>query len=180
MQIRKAGGEEMLKLWGYRGLDDAPNTAKLFFRCIASGTADFWALEHDGSLIGELYAFLNIEADPDFADGRTTAYLCAFRVREAYRKQGLGRRLMETVLSDLRSRGFRRATIGAERSDARNIGFYRRMGFAETVKVCFTDPCAMDENNRPEPDAEGFLLLSKDLLSESPACPEKLCEIITR
>lgn len=161
VQIRKASGEEMLALWGYPDRKTAPPTAKYFFHNLASGNAIFWALEQDGKLLGELYVFLDIEEDRDFADGRTSAYLCAFRVQEAFRGQGLGSRLMEAALADLKLRGFRRATIGA--SDRRNEALYRRMGFAIDVKTCYFDPCARDKTMQPEPDEAGYRLLAKDL-----------------
>ena len=160
MLIRKASGEEMLKLWGYGNANQAPPTARFFYHNISSGNAVFWTVEHDGELIGELYAFLNIEEDQDFADGSTAAYLCAFRVKKEFRGQGLGGRMMEAALADLKSRGFRRATIGV--SEERNKKLYRRMGFDTKIKDCFFDPCARDAQMRPEPDA-GFWLLSKDL-----------------
>lgn len=161
MLIRKADGGEMLKLWGYHDADTAPPTARFFYRSISSGNAVFWTAELDGELIGELYAFLDVEEDRDFADGETNAYLCAFRVRKEYRGKGIGSSLMEAALADLRRRGFRRATIGV--SDERNERLYRRMGFAAEIKICTLDPCAMDENMRPEPVEEGFRLLAKDL-----------------
>ena len=161
MRIRKAAGEEMLKLWGYPDAEHASPTAQYFERNIAAGNAVFWALEQDGALIGELYAFLDIEEDRDFADGRTTAYLCAFRVRPEYRGQGLGSRLMEAALADLMSKGFRRASIGV--SEERNLRLYRRMGFLTTVKECFFDPCARDANMQPKPDEAGYWLLAKEL-----------------
>ena len=160
MRIRKADGEEMLKLWGYEDANQAPPTARFFYRNISSGNAVFWTVEHEGELIGELYAFLNIEEDRDFADGSTAAYLCAFRVKKEYRGRGLGSGMMAAALADLRYRGFRRATIGA--SEEGNKKLYRRMGFVTEIKDCFFDPCARDVRMRPEPDA-GFLLLSKDL-----------------
>ena len=160
MLIRKATAEEMLALWGYPDVCAAPPTAGYFCRNIASGNAVFWTVEEKGALIGELYAFLDIEEDRDFADGKTTAYLCAFRIRPEYRGRGLGTRLMETALADLKGRGFRRATIGV--SDERNERMYRRMGFDTKVKECYSDPCARDEKMQPEPD-EGYALLSKEL-----------------
>ena len=163
MIIRQATSNEMLKLWGYPDVDNASPTAKFFYQSISSGNADFWTLDNDGELIGELYAFQTIEEDKDFADGMDTAYLCAFRVRKDYRGQGLGTRLMEAVLADLKSKGFQHATIGVSKNEERNRKLYYRMGFTETIKECFFDPCARDENMRPEPDEGGYLLLSKDL-----------------
>ena len=161
MLIRRASGEEMLALWGYPDVQAASPTAKFFFQNLASGNAIFWALEQDRTLIGEVYAFLNIEEDRGFADGNTTAYLCAFRIQKEYRGRGLGTRLMEAALSDLRSMGFLSATIGAD--DARNEVLYRRMGFSTDVKTCYFDPCARDKNMQPKPDDAGYRLLAKEL-----------------
>ena len=162
MLIRKASGEEMLKLWDYPDVNASSPTARFFYRNIASGNADFWTLEHDGELIGELYAFRNIEEDHDFADGNTVAYLCAFRIRKEYRGQGLGSKLMQTVLADLKSAGFQHVTIGVGPDEEQNVRLYHRLGFTSKIKDCYTDPCAMDKNMKPAPD-EGFWLLSKDL-----------------
>ena len=161
MLIRKADGGEMLKLWGYPDADHASPTARFFYHHISSGNTVFWALDHDGELIGELYVFLDIEEDRDFADGVTTAYLCAFRVRKEYRGQGLGTAMINTALLDLKFKGFRRATIGV--NDERNENLYRALGFTAKIKDCYIDPCAMDENMCPVRDEEGYSLLAKEL-----------------
>ena len=163
MEIRKATGDEMLALWEYPDPENASPTAKFFYRSISSGNAVFWTIERHGELIGELYVFKNIEADPDFADGITTAYLCAFRVREDCRGQGLGTRLIETVLTDLKAGGFRRATIGVGPDEERNVKLYRRLGFTTKVKDCRTDPCAMNEHMQPVQEEDTWWLLSKEL-----------------
>ena len=162
MLIRKATGEEMLKLWGYRDEKTASPTAKLFYRNIASGNTVFWTLEHNGELIGELYVFLNLE-DKDFADGKNTAYLCAFRMKNEYRGRGLGSRLLNAALMELRNLGFHSATIGVEKNEHKNQQLYHRLGFTVKIKGCHYDPCGMDDNNQPEYDENGWWLLSKDL-----------------
>lgn len=162
MLIRKATGEEMLKLWGYQDDISASPTARFYYRHISSGNAVFWTLDNGGDLIGELYVFMNLE-DKDFADGKTTAYLCAFRVKEGYRGQGLGSRIMETALAELKELGFRSATIGVGSDKPQNIQLYRRLGFNKKVKDCHYDPCGVDENNQPEYEEEAWWLLSKGL-----------------
>ena len=84
MLIRKATAEEMLRLWGFSDAETASPNARFYHRNIASGNAVFWTVDEGGELIGELYVFLNLD-DKDFADGVSTAYLCAFRVQEGYR-----------------------------------------------------------------------------------------------
>ena len=162
MLIRKATAEEMLNLWGYQDGIPASPTAKFFCRNISSGNAVFWTLDNDGDLIGELYVFLNLD-DKDFADGKTTAYLCAFRVKEGYRGKGLGSRLMNTALAELKEIGFRSATIGVGSDKPHNIRLYRHLGFSRKIKDCHYDPCGMDENNQPEYEEEAWWLLSKEL-----------------
>ena len=162
MRIRKAAGEEMLALWGCRDADSAPPTARFFYDNISGGNAVFWALDNDGELAGELYVFLEL-ADKDFADGRNTAYLCAFRVRREYRGQGYGSRLIAKALEELKRTGFRKATIGVAADEPRNARLYRRLGFDVKVKDCHYDPCAMDEAMRPICEETAWWLLQKEL-----------------
>lgn len=86
MTIRSATKEEMLLLWGYTDIKVASPTAKFFYENISSGNTIFWTVEKDDELIGELYVFKDLP-DKEFADGTTTAYLCAFRVREDYTRR---------------------------------------------------------------------------------------------
>ncbi len=162
MIIRKASAEEMLKLWNYDDENTASATARFFYRNISSGNAVFWTVDNDGELIAELYGFENLD-DKDFADGINNAYLCAFRVKEQYRRQGLGRGLMESAFTELKEKGFRRVTIGVNSDEPLNIKLYSRLGFTEKIKDCHYDPCGLDDNGQPEFDEKGWWLLSKQL-----------------
>ena len=162
LTIRKATAEEMLALWGCGGVDTASPTARFFYEKITGCGAVFWALEDGGEIIGELYAFFDLE-DKDFADGKSTAYLCAFRVKAGHRGMGLGSRLMAAALEELKEMGFEYATIGAEYDEPQNIRLYKRLGFTEKVKDCNYDPCAMDENMRPVFEETAWVLLKKEL-----------------
>lgn len=162
MLIRKATGEEMLALWGYQEASTASPTATFFYNNITTGNAVFWTLDNDGELIGELYVFFDLE-DKDFADGKNTAYLCAFRVKKEYRGQGNGSRLMATVLAELKEIGFRNVTIGVGCDEPQNIRLYRRFGFNTKIKDCHYDPCAIDENMLPQYEDTAWWLLQKGL-----------------
>ena len=162
VQIRRVKPEEMLALWGCRDIDQAAPTARFFYDSISSGNAIFWALDREGELIGELYAFLDLP-DKDFADGEHIAYLCAFRVKEEYRGRGFGSRLLAAVLAELKKSGFEKATIGVGCDEPQNIRLYRRFGFGTKVKDCHYDPCGMDENMQPLYEETAWWLLSKEL-----------------
>ena len=162
MIVRRASGEEMLALWGYPEADKAPPTARFFYSSITAGNTIFWTLDDDGILAGELYAFLDLP-DREFADGRTTAYLCAFRIRKDCRGQGHGSRLMAEAIAELKSLGFRHVTIGVGCDEPQNIRLYHRLGFNTKIRDCHYDPCAMDENMCPVYEENAWWLLQKDL-----------------
>ncbi len=162
MQIRKATGDEMLDLWGRLDIRIPEPTAVFFHDNITSGNADFWTIDHNGELIGELYVFYDLQ-DRDFADGETTAYLCAFRVKKEYRGRGLGSLLMSEVLEDLRKKGLKWVTIGVGPDEPQNVRLYRRFGFMTKIKDCHYDPCGMDENGEQEYEEEPWWLLSREL-----------------
>ena len=159
--VRQRSARDMLTLWGYKSFDEASPTARYFYDNIESGNAIFWSLCNEGNIVGELYSFLELE-DKDFADGMDTAYLCALRVKEDHRGKGYGSILMNTALSDLKSKNFSFATIGVGMDEEKNQKMYEHMGFNRKVKECFFDPCARDKDMKPSAD-EGFILLSKKL-----------------
>lgn len=155
MIIRKGTVSEMLTLW-YR-----ENTSEFFAQQIATGKADFWPLEVDQLLIGELYVFYEL-TDIDLANGKDTVYLSAFRIKKTFRGQGLGTCLMERVLSDLKKRGWPYATIGADLQETANLRLYRRLGFTTEIKILTKDYCDVDEQFQPS-SCEPYLLLRKKL-----------------
>lgn len=160
MRIRTAGSGEMIALWGESPGNLTPG-ARFFYENMTSGCATLFSWDRDGELVGELYLFRTL-SDPDFADGKRRGYLCAFRIRKDLRGRGLGTALLEHVITQAAREGFAELTIGVDFTEEANVRLYHRLGFAELVKDCVFDPCAMDENMEPEACA-GFHLLLKRL-----------------
>ena len=105
--------------------------------------------------------FYDLE-DKDFADGKRTAYLCAFRVRSDFRGRGLGTKLICHVMEHIKDLGYQRISIGVDATDMANILFYKRLGFLTKIKECVEDPCDRDENMQPK-SCPGFWLLCKEV-----------------
>ncbi len=162
MEIREASEKEMLSLWGFANYEESSPTAKFFAESILSGNTSFWTIDHGGSLIGELYAFKNLN-DKDYADGQTRAYLCAFRIRQDYRGKGLGSQLMQAVFTYLKACGFQCVTIGVDETEEANIRLYERLGFNTKIKDCYIDPCDMDDEMKPKA-CSCYWLLSRNLI----------------
>ena len=161
MEIRKATEQEMLTLWGYPNVDEASHTAKFFSENLRKDNAEFWTVDDNRELIGELYIFKKLD-DTDFADGHTRVYLCAFRIRKDHRGRGLGSRLVETVLAHIKKCGYDSVTIGVDETEDANIRLYKRFGFETKIKDCYIDPCDMDEGGKPK-NCSCFWLLSRKL-----------------
>lgn len=79
-------------------------------------------------LIGQVFIQLSSER-PEMADGTDRAYLYGFRIRPAYRSQGLGTRMMNHVEEDLRYRGFTRLTLNVAVNNPRARDLYARLGY---------------------------------------------------
>ena len=109
----------------------------------------------------ELYVFFKLE-DYDFADGNEKAYLCAFRIAEEYRHQGLGTTLITFVMDQLKQQGIKKVTIGVDETEEDNYRLYQRLGFDNKMKDSFVDPCNVDCMRNPK-KCDCFWLLSKDL-----------------
>ena len=130
IKIRKAAEHELLELWGYESIHTASSNAKFFYDNIKGGNAEFWTLDYDGELVGELYVFYDLE-DKDFADGQRTA----FRVRTDFRGQGLGTKLICHVIEHIKNLGYQRISIGVDTTDIANIRLYKRLGFTIKIKI---------------------------------------------
>ena len=161
MEIRKATDQEMLSLWGYENIELIPSTALFFAQNISSGNAEFWTLNDNSQIIGELYIFWELD-DKDFADGKSRAYLCAFRIKNEYRGKGYGSLLLNQTLERMKSKGIQIATIGVDAAEEHNIRLYHRLGFTDKIKDCFEDPCNVNREMKPKA-SPCFWLLAKNL-----------------
>jgi ribosomal protein S18 acetylase RimI-like enzyme len=155
MILRQGTTAEMLTLW-YKLY-----TSEFFSDNIEKNNAEFWTIDDNGSLIGELYIFKDLD-DKDFADGYTTAYLYDFRIAGNMQGKGFGTMLMNRVFERLRELNFKYVTIGVEPEEEANVRLYSKMGFTEKIKTLCEDPCDVDENFMPSKHSE-FMLLRKAL-----------------
>jgi ribosomal protein S18 acetylase RimI-like enzyme len=105
------------------------------YRLYIAGRSVLWLAELDGYLIGQVFIHLKSERR-EIADGYRRAYLYGFRVREAYRNQGIGTRMMQVVEADLQERGFREVVLNVARDNLAARRLYERLGY----RVIGSDP----------------------------------------
>ena len=79
-------------------------------------------------IIGQVFIQLTCDRS-ELADGYNRAYLYSFRIRPAYRNQGLGTLMMKTVENDLRRRRYQAITLNVAKDNYAAARLYQRMGF---------------------------------------------------
>jgi ribosomal protein S18 acetylase RimI-like enzyme len=160
MNIRMGTSDEVRALWGMK----YSPTENYFVEGIEKGTMEFWTIENEeNDLIGELYIIWN-SIDTDEANGLNRAYLCAFRINEAYRGKKLGKALMKRVLERIKDKGFNEVTIGADPENEEKLTkMYHSFGFTEFIKKQHYDYHYLDQNNNPVYYEEPSILLLNKL-----------------
>lgn len=90
----------------------------------------------DGKIISEATAILDgsIAQNSDGLVDEKTAYLSAFRTIPEYQGKGYFSKLFQFMLSDLKSRGYEKVTLGVEPEETKNKEIYFHYGFTEHIK----------------------------------------------
>ena len=100
----------------------APDAAEFGDRMEASHA---WLVaEEEGEVVGFAYACPHRSRPASRWSGDVSVYVAA-----GHRGEGHGRRLYETLLADLRERGFRVACAGITRPNEASVALHERLGF---------------------------------------------------
>lgn len=94
---------------------------------------DIFVIENNEEIIGEVtanYKSNKLEKEAKFG---VRAYLEAFRVDEGYRGKGLGQKLINHCINDLKSKGYTEFTIGVEDDNEIAKHIYFKLGFTKTI-----------------------------------------------
>jgi len=102
--------------------------AEAYQRAI-NGSALLWVAELPGpGIIGQVFIQLICDR-PELADGFLRAYLYSFRIQSAYRRSGLGTRILKQVESELSRRGYKYVTLNVAKVNLDAQRLYLRMKY---------------------------------------------------
>lgn len=137
-----ASVEEMNEKWDYEiahAVDDKGNWTiwkKSSIEHMQEGKSIPYYGILDGQIISEATAILDgsIAQNSDGLVDEKTAYLSAFRTIPECQGKGYFSKLFWYMLSDLKSRGYEKVTLGVEPEETENKEIYFHYGFTEHIK----------------------------------------------
>lgn len=133
MKIRKGNIIDFEKLnWFWT--EKYKTTLEKYIIRINKGIHEFWVVEYENSLIGELHIAWNSE-DKEEADGIKRAYVFSYRIKSDYQGKRLGSKLMKKVLERIVENNFIEATIGVDSNELDLKRMYNHWGFNEWIKT---------------------------------------------
>lgn len=94
---------------------------------------DIYVIEEEGKFIGEITVNyisheLLTETIPNIR-----VYFEAFRINRKYQGKGLGQKLIEYTINDLKEKGFKEFTIGVEEDNQKAKHIYFKYGFTQAM-----------------------------------------------
>ena len=99
-----------------------------------------YIIPYYGVLNGKIICECTAALDPSVVKNKeelvddTTAYLTAFRTIPEYQGKGYFSKLFNYMINDLKSKGYKRVTIGVEPSEKKNKEIYFHYGFNKHIK----------------------------------------------
>jgi len=107
----------------------------------------------DSRIIGQIWVRLN-QMDPNIADAETDCYLHTLFVLEEYRRQGVGKELVDMACEYGKLVGRTSAIIGVDRPNDYAKDLYEKWGFEQFSEIC---------------DLRGDLILLRRLVAAIPS-----------
>lgn len=102
------------------------------YRNTQSGKTLMWIVQiPQGEIIGQAFVMLK-SSEMSAADGKTRAYVFAFRVKPSWRNKGIGTYLMHFVENDLQQRGYKVVTLNVAKENPDALRLYKRLGYVVT------------------------------------------------
>ena len=94
---------------------------------------DVYVIEENEKFIGEITVnYINHDLETETIPN-IRVYFEAYRINENYQGKGLGQKLMEYVINDLKQKGYKEFTIGVEDDNEKAKHIYYKYGFTKVI-----------------------------------------------
>jgi ribosomal protein S18 acetylase RimI-like enzyme len=99
------------------------------YKNVLNGSTLIWvATNQAGKVIGQVFIMLYAK-DKEIADGKQRAYLFSFRIRDEWRRKGIGSFVMQFIEDYLRQNGYSWLRLNVAKENLTAIEIYRHRGY---------------------------------------------------
>ena len=126
--------EEYPKCRNIWDMERHADLAERFLSELQSGNRLTWVYEQDGHFLGEISMVINKD-DPDYTIPGRRIYVSRLIVRKENRRQGIGKALVEHVVSRAAEMGYSELSIGVDTDNYPALRLYWQAGFRELLFV---------------------------------------------
>lgn len=128
---------EKLNITDYEKCDNIWNMAKCEFTEkfrseIESGNRVVFVYKIGGEFIGEI-AYVFDMNDSDYTIPHRRIYISRLIVKSTHRNQGIGGKLIDFILNEVKSLGYSEAAIGVDKDNLAALHLYRKKGFDKII-----------------------------------------------
>ncbi len=130
--IRLLTPDEFPKCGNIWDMERHRELAARFLTELQSGNRLTWVYEQDGQFLGEISLVFNKD-DPDYTVPGRRIYISRLIVRKENRRQGIGKKLVESALSRAAEMGYSEISIGVDMDNYGALRLYTAAGFREIL-----------------------------------------------
>ena len=126
---------QLAEHWGSGVIANQTRVIDRYFGDVENGDQYSIVAVIDARIIGQIWVRLN-QMDPNIADAETDCYLHTLFVVEEYRRQGVGKELVDTACEYGKLAGRANAIIGVDRPNRYAKELYEKWGFEQFSEMC--------------------------------------------
>ena len=108
--------------------------AAQFLREMREGIRTTYIYRIDGDYIGEI-SIVTDAGDPQYTIPDRRLYVSRLIVKDEYRRQGIGKKLVDFIIRKAQQEGFRELSIGVDLDNDPALRLYVQMGFDRIVHI---------------------------------------------
>lgn len=108
--------------------------AARFFREMREGIRTTYIYRIDGDYIGEI-SIVTDAGDPQYTIPDRRLYVSRLIVKDEYRRQGIGKKLVDFIVRKAQQEGYRELSIGVDLDNYPALRLYAQMGFDRIVHI---------------------------------------------
>lgn len=121
------------------------------------GTFEIYHIRIFGKNAAQAYVFYDLDYK-EFADGKSTCYVCNVFVHRRLRRLGFCTRCMQSVMQTAKAKGFSKILLGVMENNDNARRLYKKLGFIETGEKYDYDVIFKDKNGNKIPQKEYLLM----------------------